>query len=276
MSANRRVVVFGLVAFAFSWLFWIPDALIAQGIWNAPQGIQDFLAGPFNLGPWGPLIAAIVVTFFFDGSGGVGTLLRRGLKVRIGGWWWVALLIFPVLIGGALFLGIALGDPMPEFVALEQPIGLPIAFLFIFFLGGPLQEEFGWRGFAFEHLRSKHSALAAAVVAGLMWGLWHLPLFFVPRAEFYYNRPLWGLLLTTTLVGIIIAWIFVNTNGSVFAAMLAHTMFNWSNYVFPSLGSDIAALTLFGLYGLVVAYILWRFGYRTFSRTKQRSAQSSA
>ena len=73
-------------------------------------------------------------------------------------------------------------------------------------------------------------------------------------------------MLTATLVGIIIAWIFVNTNGGVFAAMLAHTLFNRSNYVVPSLGSDAAALILFGLYGIVVLCILWRFGYRTFSR----------
>lgn len=276
MNVDRRVIVFGLVTFAISWLFWIPDALIAQEIWNASPSVRDFLAGPFNLGPWGPLVAAVLVTFFYDGSAGVGSLLRRGLKVRIGGWWWVALLLFPVLIGGALLLGLALGDPMPELVALQQPIALPIAFLFIFFLGGPLQEEFGWRGFAFEHLRSKYSALTAAVAAGLLWGLWHLPLFFVPRAEFYYNRPVWGLVLTTALVGIIIAWIFVNTNGSVFAAMLAHTSFNWSNYVFPSLGSDRAALILFGLYGLVVAYILWRYPYRTFLRVRPNPAPRPA
>ena len=138
--------------------------------------------------------------------------------------------------------------------------------VYIFFLGGPLQEEFGWRGYAFEKLRGQYSALTASIVAGLMWGLWHLPLFFVPRAEAYYNRPVWGLLLTTTLVGIILAWFYANTRGSVFAAMLGHTMFNWSNYVFPSLDSDYAALILFGLYFVVVVYILWQYGIRTFTR----------
>jgi len=105
-----------------------------------------------------------------------------------------------------------------------------------------------------------------------MWGLWHLPLFFVPRAEFYYNKPVWGLLLTTTLVGIILAWIYVNTKGSVFAAMLAHAMFNWSNYVFPALGSDSAALILFGMYFAVVAFVLWRYGTKTFIRKKENGA----
>lgn len=255
--------LFILIAFGFSWLFWIPDALIAQGVWNAPEEVQSLLASPANPGPWGPLIAAIIVTFVYRGRSGVVELLRRGLMFRLRGWWWVILLTFPVLIGGALALSILLGGPIPEFVALEQPISLPIAFIFIFFLGGPLQEEFGWRGYAFESLRSDYGALTSAIVAGLIWGLWHIPLFFVPRAEYYYNRPLWGLLLTTVLVGIILAWFYVNTNGSVFAVLLGHTMFNWSNWVFPTLGSDSAALILFALYFAVVIFIVWRYGART-------------
>ena len=265
MKTKSNVWVFLLVAYGFSWLFWIPDALIAQNIWNAPEGLKNFLAGPFNLGPWGPLFAALFVTFLYQGGAGVKALLKRGFTVRLGKWWWVILLTFPVLIGGSLALGITLGDPVPEFPALAQPFTLPIALIWIFFLGGPLQEEFGWRGYVFEHLRGKDNALLAAIASGLAWGLWHLPLFFVPREEFYYNRPLWGLLLTTILVGIIFSWFYANTKGGIFAAMLGHAMFNWSNYVFPSLGSDTAALILFGLYFIVVALIIWRYGRKTFT-----------
>jgi membrane protease YdiL (CAAX protease family) len=275
MSRKNNVWVFMLVTFGFSWLFWIPDALIAQNIWQAPEGVKNFLSGPFNLGPWGPLFAAIAVTFMYQGRSGVKDLLKRGLMIRLGKWWWVILLLFPVLIGSSLFLAIALGDSPPEFPALAQPIALPIALIYIFFLGGPLQEEFGWRGYAFEHLRGQYNALTASIIADLMWGLWHLPLFFVPRAEFYYNRPVWGLLLTTTLVGIIMAWLFVNTRGSVFAAMLGHTMFNWSNYVFPTLGSDSAALILFGMYFAVVVFILWRYGIKTFTRKGEHDGSSA-
>jgi membrane protease YdiL (CAAX protease family) len=266
VQTKSNVWVFVLVAYGFSWLFWVPDALIAQGVWQAPQVVQDFLAGPLNLAPWGPLVSAIVVTWAYQGFGGVKDLLARGLKLRLGRWWWVVLFLFPVLIGGALLIGIILGDPLPELPALAEPVSLPIALVYIFFLGGPLQEEFGWRGYAFQHLRRRYGALVSAVIAGLMWGLWHLPLFFVPRAEFYYNRPVWGLLLTTTLVGIILAWIYANTRGSVFAVMVGHAMFNWSNYVFPSLGSDTASLILFGLYALVVAFILWRYEITSFIR----------
>ncbi len=263
-----------LMAYGFSWLFWIPEALIAQGIWNAPESLKNFFAGPFNLGPWGPLFAAIVVTFMYQRGSGVKELLKRGLMTKLGKWWWVVLLTFPVLIGGSLTISVLFGYPAPEFEALAQPIALPIALVYIFFLGGPLQEEFGWRGYAFENLRHKFDALTASIFAGLMWGLWHLPLFFVPRAEDYYNRPLWGLLLTTTLVGIILAWFYANTKGSVFAAMLGHTMFNWSNWVFPALKSDSAALILFGLYFVAVVLIIWQFGRKTLTKCEPPSVVS--
>ena len=264
MKSNHNILVFILITFGFSWLFWVPEALIARGVWTAPEGVSNFLA--LNLGAWGPLIGALATTFIYQKGAGVKELLKRGLLVRLGKWWWAVLLTFPVLIGGALGLSVLLGTPAPEFTALAQPFALPIALVFIFFTGGPLQEEFGWRGYAFEHLRKKMDALTAAILAGLMWGLWHLPLFFLPRSEDYYNRPLWGLLLTTILVGIILAWFYANTKGSIFAAMVGHTMFNWSNWVFPALKSDTAALILFGLYFLAAIYIVWQYGRKTLTK----------
>jgi membrane protease YdiL (CAAX protease family) len=267
MKLNSSIWVFVLITFGFSWLFWVPDALIAQNIVDAPEGVKDFLA--LNVGAWGPLIGAIVTTFIYQKGAGVKALLKRGFMVRLGKWWWIILLTFPVLIGGSLAISTLFGAPLPEFPALAQPIALPFALVYIFFLTGPLQEEFGWRGFAFENLRKSYDALIAAVIAGVMWGLWHLPLFFVSRAEDYYNRPIWGLLLTTILVGIILAWFYANTKGSIFAAMLGHAMFNWSNWVIPALKSDTASLILFALYFVLVAYIIWQFGSKTLVRSER-------
>lgn len=67
-----------------------------------------------------------------------------------------------------------------------------IAFVCILFLGGPLQEEAGWRGTSTPKLQTKHGALGASLATGLMRGLWHLPLFYIPREEIYYNQPAWG------------------------------------------------------------------------------------
>jgi hypothetical protein len=44
-------------------------------------------------------------------------------------------------------------------------------------------------------------------------------------------------------------------------------MFNWSNWVFPALDVDAAGLILFGLYFLVVGYILWQYERKTLTKT---------
>lgn len=64
--------------------------------------------------------------------------------------------------------------------------------------------------------------------------------------------------------------------GSVFAAILGHAMFNWSNFVFPALGVDEAGLILFGLYFLVVIVIVAFYGPRTLSRGPQSPASGPA
>ena len=86
MSKRSNVWIFLLVAYGFSWLFWIPTALIAQGIWQASEGLQAFFEGSYNPGPWGPLVAAIVVTFIYQGGAGVKALFKRGFMVRLGKW----------------------------------------------------------------------------------------------------------------------------------------------------------------------------------------------
>lgn len=259
----KRIIIFLLITFGFSWLFWVPAALVAQGVLSTSPALESFLLDG-NPAAWGPLIGATLATLFFEGWNGVKDLFKRGLKVRFGwGWYLIVFLLFPLLIGGSLWIAILLGDPIPEMPALERPYELPVAFVFILLLGGPLQEEFGWRGFLLDKLQETYSALTSGIVSGLVWGLWHLPLFFMPRQEFYYNRPIWGLLLSTTLVAILFVWVYNNTGHSIFAMLIFHTTFNFSHYVFPALSSDTAGLTLFLLLFVTIGIVLWQWGYKT-------------
>lgn len=271
--SSRKVMLFYLIAFGWSWLFWIPVALLANG-WSAPRAVADFLGSPYNPAAWGPLIAAFLVTFLEEGRAGVTALAKRGVDFRFGKVWYLAVfLLFPVLIGGSLLLAVLTGDPVPELPALADPITIPIAFVYILLLGGPLQEEFGWRGYALEHLQQKWNAVTSSLVVGLAWGAWHLPLFFMPRQELYYQRPVWGLLLSTTLVAFLFTWLYNNTRGSIMAALLFHTMFNLSHYLFPTLGSDRASLYLFILLFVCVAVVLLVWGPRRMAHPRTLSGR---
>ncbi len=52
---------------------------------------------------------------------------------------------------------------------------LGLNFVLVFLIAGP-GEEFGWRGFALPRLERGLTPLRAALVVGLMWWAWHLPL----------------------------------------------------------------------------------------------------
>ena len=55
-------------------------------------------------------------------------------------------------------------------------VGVSIA-TFVMSLLSNTWEEVGWRGFALPRLQKNHSALAATLVVGVLWGMWHVPLF---------------------------------------------------------------------------------------------------
>lgn len=256
MSKKLNVWLFFLLAIGWSWLFWIPAALVSQS-GTASTALEKFLLGPYNLGGWGPFVSALLLTYLNDRWRGIKKLFKRGISYRFGAvWYLVIFLLFPVLVGGALLLALLTEEPTQEMVALSNPITIPVAFVYIFFLGGPLQEEFGWRGYALERLQESWNSLVSSIIVGLMWGVWHLPLFFMPRNEFYYQRPIWGLMLSTVLVSILFTWLYNNTGRSVLAALLFHTMFNLSHYLFPTLGSDRASQYFFILLFISVLAVL--------------------
>jgi membrane protease YdiL (CAAX protease family) len=109
-------------------------------------------------------------------------------------------------------------------------------------------------------LQGRWNALLTSIFVGVMWAAWHLPLHFIPRDEAYYNNPNWGIFVSLILVSIIITWIFNNAGGSIFAAMLAHASYNWSNYLFPTLFNDLGAQLYFILLIVLAAAIVLFFG----------------
>lgn len=264
-SSFRDVALYFAIAFGFAWAFWVPQALDAQGVVSLPPGLRDALSGEGNPAAWGPLVAALVVTALRDGREGLRALLRRVVAVRFGWRWYLLILAsFPVLLGLPLVLAALAGEPIPASLASAQAGATPlpafaaVAFVMIFFLGGPLQEELGWRGLAQDRLQTRIGPLRSSLIVGLGWGLWHLPLFWVPRAEIYYNRPIWGLLLTLLLISVLFTWIYNHTGRSVFAVILLHTVFNWTNFLLPTFETDVGGLAAFGMLGLAAAAIALR------------------
>ena len=69
--------------------------------------------------------------------------------------------------------------PPGSFEWVNTPIlswSFPLALLASIFLDiGGVTEETGWRGFALPLLQARMTPLAATLIVGLMWGVWHFP-----------------------------------------------------------------------------------------------------
>jgi membrane protease YdiL (CAAX protease family) len=269
-SEKRNLLFYFLIAFAFSWLFWIPQALVSMGLLSAPATLKDFLFSPFNPAAFGPLVSALSLTYLNEGSEGAKNLLKRGGDYRIGKKWYIPIFfLFPIITGGALLLAMLSGETLPDLSVLSNPFSIVVLFVFIFFLGGPLEEEFGWRGYALDRLQANWSALVSSLILGIIWGTWHLPLFFI-KGTIQSQTPIWAFMFLILCGTILFTWIYNNAGGSILATMLLHTMNNLSLVIFPT-GTTLGGLYLLILNVAFVAAVLIIWGPKTLVRktTKQ-------
>jgi len=195
---------------------------------------------------WGPSIAGIITIALTNGKEGLRDLGQRTLRWRVGWLWWAVALFFTGLIVlPAIAIKVALGGALPSFAFFRQElVRIPVYFL-ITFLGGPLGEEFGWRGFALPHLQRKWGALIASMVIGVVWALWHLPLFFQPES-FHGQMGLRFLpvyVAATTAFATIITWVYNMTGSSLLVGGLI--LHNADNFWGVTLFTDATMTTAF-------------------------------
>jgi len=162
-------------------------------------------------------------------------------------------------------LAVLSGEALPELSLLSNPFLIAVGFVYIFFLGGPLQEEFGWRGYALDRLQARWNALASSLMLGVLWGAWHLPLFFI-KGTIQSQTPVWDFMILILCGTILFTWLYNNTGDSILAAMLFHTMNNLSFFIFPTLATALGGLYLLILNVVFVATVLIIWGPKTLVR----------
>ncbi|MCC2314889.1 CPBP family intramembrane glutamic endopeptidase [Cellulomonas xiejunii] len=238
---------FVVLAIAGSWIAWIPLVLGPYGLgtWDiqvpgGDGGWQLFvmLPGAFL----GPIGAAFFVTAVTEGRSGVRAWVKRVTKWKVNWRWYVGILVgtpAAVLLSALVITG---GDvqapPMAALVAY-----LPYLVMQVLTTG--LAEEPGWRDFALPRAQRRFGALPAAVGIGVLWGVWHLPLFATGWGHsdsFHVSRAL-GFILFCVLFNVVMTWVFNRTGQSLPMAMLLHVSINTFASVligdmFPAIGEN--------------------------------------
>jgi len=155
-----------------------------------------------------------------SGNAGLRDLFARLVRVRVPVVWLLAA-IFLAPLCGTLTAGLAklFTGQGPEFSARYLT---PQFVLWVMALGGPLNEELGWRGFALPRLLQRRSPLAASVGLGVLWALWHLPAFFIPGSA-QYGGSFAPYVVLVVCLSVFMTAAHLSTRGSVLIAVLFHT-----------------------------------------------------
>jgi uncharacterized protein len=170
--AWRHVICFVLLAYGFAWAIWsqlAPTIMEAVGDGRTPDNFTATIA--VTLGMYAPALAAVVMRLFISKEG-----LRRALgplpNLRMAlGAVLVPMALILILVGvvTATSIGEATpGKPWGTLLAILTLAGVPIGAALAF------GEEFGWRGYLLPKLLPL-GEVKAAVIVGLIWGPWHLP-----------------------------------------------------------------------------------------------------
>jgi membrane protease YdiL (CAAX protease family) len=250
-TEKNDLTFFFLIAFGWMWLINLPRVLAAFGLIEIP----GFLSGLMGyLALFGPGVAAFFLTGIRSGKTGMAELWRSGWRINFEKKWLLpAILLMP--LSALLTWGILALLNVP----IEWQYGAPLAMIvpigLLIWLLNAYPEEYGWRGFALPRLLERFSPMSASLILGLIWGLWHLPLHFIPGTT-QYVIPIWQYLLQTILLSVLYTWLHKGTGGGVFIASLFHAFGNIAGAAVPFWTTNAGRWVSFGLLLVVVVVIV--------------------
>ena len=213
------LIHFFAIAFGLGWgivalLIFFPDQ--TEAIFG-PMGYTNPL---FILAVYSPAIAGIFLVWRYYGTKGLGSYFRRLTLWRMPVVWWVFLVVG---IPAAFYLGAAIKGTITDPFPFSPWYGVLPA-LAMGLVIGPI-EELGWRGVALPLLQRRFAPLWSSLILGGIWGLWHLPAFFLsgsPQSAWSFGPYFIGVLAIT----VILTPMFNAARGSLLIAALFHFQMN--------------------------------------------------
>lgn len=223
--------IYFVTTYAWTWLIWGIAILLGVSM-EAATGFVILL-----LGVIGPMVTGIGFTYLTRDKEGRRDYWKRIISFkRIPARWYLVIFLFvpvlnilaallDILTGGS---GATWGEAARNFI--PNPLSVIPSILFASLI--PFIEELGWRGYVLDRLQEEQSALVSSLILGVVWSLWHLPLFFV---EGSYQAGLgvgtlafWLFIIGVVPLSLPFTWIYNNTSRSTLAVILFHSMVNFT------------------------------------------------
>jgi hypothetical protein len=264
---NRNPWYFFLLTFAYSWVIWIPSVLDGIGI-DLPFNVTGYSIVVVIIGAFAPLMAAITLVAREAGWKGTKEFLGQAFDFHVKPIYLVIALALPVFIHAiAHYLAPAIGLDVAKTLFPTEisvaPIVLAIPYFLLMMIIGGGQEEFGWRGYAQEPLQEKIGVIPASLVIGVIWGFWHLPLWFM-AGDLHSAYSFLAFVMMTTSISIMYAWLYNSSGKKLIVVIFFHAMNNTAAPLLPFLhgieGKPESAYWIYAavnvLLGIIFSYAL--------------------
>jgi hypothetical protein len=254
MNKNiKQIIIFISLVLGLSYfVFWGPIAILKLRTANLVEGriynIPAFIL--FLIGGFIPSILGIILTSVYEGKEGLKKLFRSAINIRIGVPVYLIIIAYVSVLGCLqLILYNFLGGKFDYSQFVKQ---LPTLFPLIVL--GPLSEEFGWRGFLQKRLNNIFSPVSASIIIGIVWSLWHLPLFYmIGTSQHDFNMPFIPFMISVTSSSFIYTYIYIKSRGNLFAAILLHWI---GTYFMQVIASSVFRTTMYNSLEFIPGLIL--------------------
>ena len=182
-------------------------------------------------------------------------LIRRCLHWRVHPFWYCVVLLLPpaCLVTAICAHQWVEGNPVTV-PSLGSPATLFPHLVLTLLFGGPLGEEPGWRGFVLPRLRANLHPIPASLIVGVIWAVWHLPLWWITDVP----APFWLYVVGVLPLTYLFTWVWEHTEGSVLLALLFHASLNTSLARLHVQSAWIEWTVILWLVALTIGFVEWR------------------
>jgi len=221
------VCYFLLVTFIIAWTSWGTLIVLTQTdllSFSNPLTMLGFIIGGIS-----PAISGFITRYKF-GKAEFREFLRSHIRFSLHVGWYVFLFLVPLVLTAVSWIS-SLTTPDSITPFFNQPVYMVLVLLPVMVLGGGV-EEIGWRGVLLPELVKKQSAFSAAILIGVIWLIWHMPLAFVKGSP--QSTLNWGWYSLSIMTMSLVYTAFYLRTRSIGMLVLFHALFNvYAGMVIP-------------------------------------------
>ncbi|HPE49877.1 MAG TPA: CPBP family intramembrane metalloprotease [Methanothrix sp.] len=241
-----RPVIYFALAFAITWINGF--FLVVQSHHDGDKSIINLM-----LAYMGPLIAALIMMYVFADGAFRADFRRRIYDIRLINKNYLPFVLFflPLAMVISILISIAFGQPAEQLrVAEELKVFEGEAILSMIILAlVPVLEELGWRGYGVDSLASRFNLFNASIIFGILWAIWHLPVFFIKgsyQLSLWEQNPLFAINFFVGILplAIIMNYLYYMNQRSIILLALFHVIVNFSSELFEANQISKCILTL--------------------------------